>query len=110
MGRLNSTFKLQTYNRKKILKMASRKLQHLTSSELSSELSKAGLNLKGKNVDDKERFLRLSTYLIDRGEDPISYEFKSENFDSKIHTVDKRVQTERLELLQKVVKFEKSYF
>ena len=88
----------------------SRKLQDLNSSELSKELSKAGLCLEGKNVDDKERFLRLSTYLIDRGEDPISYEFRSENFDPKIIPVDKRVQVERLELLQKIVKFEKSYF
>ena len=85
-----------------------RKLHDLTSSELSSELSKAGLHLPGKNVDDKEMFLRLSTYLIDKGEDPISYEFPLSNTNHQ--NPSEKVQSERMKLLEKVVKFEKCYF
>ena len=85
-----------------------RKLQDLTSTELTTELSKAGLNLSGRNVDDKEKFLRLSTYLIDKGEDPISFEFALDSTDHKDPS--EKIQNERLKLLEKVVKFEKCYF
>ena len=88
--------------------MSNRKLHDLTSTELSSELTKAGLHLSGKNVDDKERFLRLSTYLIDKGEDPISYEFQDTCTDHE--DPPEKIQSERMKLLEKVVKFEKSYF
>ena len=86
-----------------------RKLPDLSSTEISSELSRAGVKISGKRVDDKEKFLRLSTYLIDQGEDPISYEFSS-NSDTSSSLPDKKVQAERLKLLEKIVKFEKSYF
>ena len=88
--------------------MAQRKLQDLTSTELTTELSKAGLNLSGRNVDDKEKFLRLSTYLIDKGEDPLSFAFSLDSTDHKDPS--EKIQNERLKLLEKVVKFEKCYF
>ena len=64
--------------------------------------------MSGKRVDDKEKFLRLSTYLIDQGEDPISFEFSPNTATTTLP--DKKLQAERLKLLQKIVKFEKSYF
>ena len=88
--------------------MSHKKLHDLTSTELSSELTKAGIHLSGKNVDDKEKFLRLSTHLIDKGEDPISYEFPLNSTDHEDPS--EKVQSERMKLLEKVVKFEKCYF
>ena len=87
----------------------SKRLQDLTSSELSSELSRAGLEISGKNVNDRERLLRLSTFLIDQGEDPVTYEFKMAT-GSVQDSQDQKIQNERTKLLERVMKFEKSYF
>ena len=81
----------------------------LTSSELSSELSKAGLAISGENVGDREQVLRLSTYLIDKGENPFTFEFKTTPgrvLDSR----DQKTQNERTKLLERVIKFEKRVF
>ena len=88
---------------------SSKRLQDLTSSELSSELSRAGLEISGKNVNDRERLLRLSTFLIDQGEDPVTYEFKMTT-GSVQGSQDQKIQNERTKLLERVMKFEKSYF
>ena len=88
---------------------SSRRLMDLTSSELSSELSRAGLEMPGKNVTDREKILRLSTFLIDKGEDPVTYEFKTTK-GSVRESQDKTIQNERAKLLERVIKFERSYF
>ena len=87
-----------------------RKLTELTSAELSSELSKAGLELSGTNVDDTERLLVLSTHLLDMGEDPVKYEFKTRPPDTESDTPDKKARSERQKLLERVIKFERNYF
>ena len=70
--------------------MSLKKLTVLTSNELSKEIKKAGLAVTGDKFDDREAILRLTTNLIDKGEDPTSYEFtvrdiseKDEAFDEK---------------------------
>ena len=90
-------------------KSVSKRLQDLTSAELSSELSRAGLQMTGKNVNDRERLLRLSTFLIDQGENPVTYEFKMTTA-GVLDNQDQKVQNERMKLLERVIKFEKSYF
>ena len=89
-------------------KSISKRLQDLTSAELSSELSRAGLQMTGKNVNDRERLLRLSTFLIDQGKNPVTYEFKMTA--GVLDNQDQKVQNERTKLLERVIKFEKSYF
>ena len=54
------------------------KLTALSAVELKEELKKAGLTMSGKDFDEKEALLRLTTHLIDKGEDPTSYEFFTE--------------------------------
>ena len=85
------------------------RLMDLTSSELSSELSKAGLQISGQNVDDRERLLRLSTYLIDKGENPFTFEFKSTP-GRVVDSPDQKIQNERTKLLERVIKIEKRVF
>ena len=50
-------------------RMGFKKLTDLTSSELSIELKKASLVISGHNSDEREAIIRLSTHLIDMGED-----------------------------------------
>ena len=53
-------------------KMVLKKLQELTANELRIELRRAGI--KGKYVK-AEAIMRLTTFLIDVSEDPLSFEF-----------------------------------
>ena len=87
-----------------------KKLSELTSSEISTELIKAGQAVSENTGGggDQENFLRLSTYLIDEGENPVSFEFKTQETptaeDGKVLKV-----LERKKLIEKVVKLER-YF
>ena len=85
------------------------RLIDLTSPELSSELSKAGIKTSGENVDDRERLLRLSTYLIDKGENPFTFEFKTTT-GRVLDIQDHKIQNERTKLLERVIKIEKRVF
>ena len=87
--------------------MAPRKLAELSSTELSLELTRAGLKVSGKHVNDKERFVRLSTYLLDQGDDPEHFEFTTK---TESPETDVKIQKERLKLLAKIQKLEKTYF
>ena len=94
--------------------MSFKKLTDLTSSELSIELKKASLVISGHNSDEREAIIRLSTHLIDMGEDPTSYEFIIED-SKKIEAVveEKKVEMNlmaRQNLLAKIVRLERSYF
>ena len=84
----------------------------MSSSEVSTELARVGVQVSGKHVGDRERLLRLATFLIDKGQDPLSHEFPEladqEQSDDKM-TSDKARQDRRL-LLDRVVKMERRYF
>ena len=84
-----------------------KKLSQLTSSEISTELTKRGQTFIGEG--EEENFLRLSTLLIDKGEDPLGFEFETQETtapaeDGKVMRV-----LERKKLIEKVVKLER-YF
>ena len=86
-----------------------KKLSELTSEEICSELIKTGQAVS-ENVGDveQENFLRLSTYLIDKGENPVSFEFEIQEStggeDGQVIKV-----LERKKLIEKVLKLER-YF
>ena len=86
-----------------------KKLSELTSEEICSELIKTGQAVS-ENVGDveQENFLRLSTYLIDKGENPVSFEFEMQESttgeDGRVIKV-----LERTKLIEKVLKLER-YF
>ena len=68
------SLELDTRPRKSIMK----KLSELTSEEICFELIKTG-QIVSENVvggEEQENVLRLSTYLIDKGENPVSFEFE----------------------------------
>ena len=92
--------------------MGPRKLPELSSTEMSSVLSKAGLKVQGKHVNDKERFIRIATFLIDKGEDPVyvNFDTKSSEADQTPPAPDAKVQKERVKLLEKILKLERTYF
>merc|ERR1712002_1233056 len=92
--------------------MESKKLTASSSSELSSELKKAGLSMSGKKFDEKEALVRLTTDLIDKGEDPTSYEFSIEASDDKSEKKDASGlnETTKQQFLDKIVRFERNYF
>ena len=90
--------------------MGPKKLPELSSTELSSVLSKAGLKVQGKHVDDKERFIRIATFLIDKGEDPEFVNFETKSSDENQTFPDAKVQKERMKLLEKILKLERTYF
>ena len=86
-----------------------KKLSELTSSEISTELTKAGQAIsENTGGGEEENFLRLSTYLIDKGENPVSFEFETQETTA---VKDGRVLKvlERTKLIEKVVKLER-YF
>ena len=91
--------------------MSARRLADLSSSEVSTELARVGVHVSGKHVGDRERLLRLATFLIDKGQDPLSHEFPEltdqEHSDDK--SSDEARQDRRL-LLDRVVKIERRYF
>ena len=91
--------------------MSARRLADLSSSEVSTELARVGVQVSGKHVGDRERFLRLATFLIDKGQDPLSHEFPEladqEQSDDK--SSDKARHDRRL-LLDRGVKMERRYF
>ena len=98
--------------------MALKKLTDLSASELAAELKKAGLAISAETFDEREAILRLTTHLIDKGEDPTSYEFtidasekasKSTVPEKKDDLAELKV-TARQKLLAKIVKFERNYF
>eukprot|EP00092_Neocalanus_flemingeri_P015208 GFUD01016429.1.p1 GENE.GFUD01016429.1~~GFUD01016429.1.p1 ORF type:complete len:106 (+),score=35.32 GFUD01016429.1:110-427(+) len=99
--------------------MGLKKLTELKASELSTELKRAGLAVTGgKFNDEREAILRLSTYLIDKGEDPTSYEFSIDESEKDETTAVKNDKEElglmnneaRQKLLAKIVRLERSYF
>ena len=86
-----------------------KKLSELTSEEISAELIKTGQAASGDvGGGEKENFLRLSTYLIDKGENPVSFEFEIQESptgqDGQVIKV-----LERKKLIEKVLKLER-YF
>ena len=86
-----------------------KKLSELTSSEISTELMKAGQAIsENTGGGEEDNFLRLSTYLIDKGENPVSFEFETQETTA---VEDGRVLKvlERTKLIEKVVKLER-YF
>ena len=86
-----------------------KKLSKLTSEEIRTELIKAGQAVS-ENVGDveQENFLRLSTYLIDKGENPVSFEFEIQ--ESTIGQDGQVIKVlERKKLIEKVLKLER-YF
>ena len=86
-----------------------KKLSELTSSEISTELTKAGQAIsENTGGGEEDNFLRLSTYLIDKGENPVSFEFETQETTA---VEDGRVLKvlERTKLIEKVVKLER-YF
>ena len=94
------------------------KLTDLSAPELAAELKKAGLAISADTFDEREAILRLTTHLIDKGEDPTSYEFtidasekesKSTVPEKKDDLAEQKV-TARQKLLAKIVKFERNYF
>ena len=91
--------------------MSARRLEDLSSSEVSTELAKVGVQVSGKHVGDRERLLRLATFLIDKGQDPISHEFPelADQEQSENKSSDKARHDRRL-LLDRVVKIERRYF
>merc|ERR1712055_303834 len=95
--------------------MSLKKLTDLSSCELSTELKTAGIVVTGNNFNDRESILRLSTHLIDKGEDPTSYEFKvneckDESLDKCKKEDDEKGLKARQSLLAKIVRLERSYF
>ena len=68
---IRMSLELNTRPRKSILK----KLSELSSEEICTELIKTGQTVS-ENVVGGENVLRLSTYLIDKGENPVSFEFE----------------------------------
>ena len=94
------------------------KLTDLPSSELAAELKKAGLAISSETFDEREAILRLTTHLIDKGEDPISYEFTIDASEKEYNStvpeqkddLAEQKVTARQELLAKIVKFERNYF
>ena len=92
------------------VKMGPRKLPELSSTELSSVLSKAGLKVQGKHVNDKERFIRIATFLIDKGEDPVYVNFDTKSSEADQTPLDATIQKERVKLLEKILKLERTYF
>ena len=90
--------------------MSARRLADLSSSEVSTELARVGVQVSGKHVDDRERLLRLATFLIDKGQDPLSHEFPElANQEQSDNNSDKARHDRRL-LLDRVVKMERRYF
>ena len=91
--------------------MVLKKLTELALGELMNELEKAGIETK--NVGEREAVLRLTTYLIDLGEDPTSYEYILEDEEKKEETQEPSSEKQVLKrqgLLAKIVKLENSYF
>ena len=89
--------------------MSARRLADLSSSEVSAELARVGLQVAGKHVGDRERLLRLASFLIDKGQDPLSHEFPEYQGQEQSDNSDKARQDRRL-LLDRVVKIERRYF
>ena len=90
--------------------MSARRLADLSSSEVSTELARVGVQVSGKHVGDRERLLRLATVLIDKGQDPLSHEFPElMDQEQSENNSDKATQDRRL-LLDRVVKIERRYF
>ena len=97
--------------------MALKKLTDLTACELSTQLKKAGLAISGNKFDEREALLRLTTHLIDKGEDPTSYEFASDLSETEGNAAEEVPKknaelnhTARQMLLAKIVRLERSYF
>ena len=96
--------------------MGFKKLTDLSTSELCIELKKASLVISGHNSDERESIIRLSTHLIDMGEDPTSYEFIIDDSQKAEVVVEERGKklemnfTDRQNLLAKIVRLERSYF
>ena len=88
-----------------------KKLSEMTSEEICSELIKTGQTVSENAVgggEEQENVLRLSTYLIDKGENPVSFEFEIQEStrgeDGQVIKV-----LERKKLIEKVLKLER-YF
>ena len=82
---------------------------HPPKKKISAELIKTGQAVSGDvGGGEKENFLRLSTYLIDKGENPVSFEFEIQESttgqDGQVIKV-----LERKKLIEKVLKLER-YF
>merc|ERR1712150_97977 len=106
MGSIKMSLELDTRPRKSIMK----KLSELTSAEISTELVRRGQTVSETvgGAGDQENFLKLSTFLIDKGENIVSFEFETQETttadDGKVIKL-----FERKKLIEKVVKLER-YF
>ena len=86
-----------------------KKLSELTSGEISTELLRAG-QAGSEAGEEQENILRLSTFLMERGLDPLSFEFETGDGDTSTADEGKVIKVlERKQLIEKVVKLER-YF
>ena len=90
--------------------MSARRLADLSSSEVSTELARVGVQVSGKHVGDRERLLRLATFLIDKGQDPLSHEFPELTDQEQSDKSSDKARQDRSLLLDRVVKIERRYF
>ena len=97
-------------------------LTELSVGDVTEELERAGV-AGAAGLGEREAFLRLSTQLIDSGEDPATFSFRvkqdKENrgtrHEDSLHGVKKeetkeKMKSSRKKLLEKIIRLEKNYF
>ena len=98
-------------------------LTELSAGDVTEELERAGV-AGAAGLGEREAFLRLSTQLIDSGEDPATFSFRVNQQDKEnratrkedsLHGVKKeetkeKMKSSRKKLLEKIIRLEKNYF
>jgi len=88
-------------------------ITQLNITQLERQLEVAGLKEEGPVVE-KEAVLRLTTFLIDKGEDPTSYKFtvgsEEINFKEERKEEVSKMERRRQRLMAKIVMLERNYF